>query len=321
MPLATGDFLQIFTSTNLKDWEKASEFGKNEGAHGGVWECPDLFALTTPEGIEKWILIQNIGRGAVNGGSGTQYFVGSFDGRTFKNDNPPTQTLWLDYGADNYAGITWLNAPNNRRLLIGWMSNWDDYATKTPTHPWRSAMTVPRELSLQKTTEGFRLFQTPVAELQQLRQPTVVTLENKNFENTLKINEESVQKEVILEFDLSKTTANRVGFLLANSKNERVEIGYDRLKKELYTDRTQSGKVDFSERFAKKHTAPHAAGARLVVRALIDNSSVEIFVDNGRVAFTELFFPNEDFTQLTLIGKGGNAHLTQAKVYALRSIW
>ncbi|TAE96939.1 MAG: glycoside hydrolase family 32 protein [Runella slithyformis] len=321
MPLATGDFLQIFTSTNLKSWEKASEFGKNEGAHGGVWECPDLFAITTPAGIKKWVLIQNMGRGAVNGGSGTQYFVGSFDGKIFKNDNPPTQTLWLDYGADNYAGVTWLNAPNNRRLFIGWMSNWDDYANKTPTHPWRSAMTVPRELSLQKTAEGFRLFQMPVTELEKLRQGEALTLENKNIDSTLKISAESVQKEVLVEFDLSKTTATQLGFVLANAKNERVEIGYDHLKKQLYLDRTQAGKSDFSTKFAKRHTAPYVAGSRLVVRALIDNSSVEVFVDNGRIAFTDLFFPNQDFTQLTLFAKGGSAHLAQVKVYELRSIW
>ena len=126
MPLAVGQHLEIFTSPNLKDWTKTGEFGQKDGSHGGVWECPDIISLNTNEGIEKWILIQNIGRGAVNGGSGTQYFVGNFDGKTFINDNSPETKLWLDYGADNYAGVTWFNAPNNEKLFIGWMSNWDD---------------------------------------------------------------------------------------------------------------------------------------------------------------------------------------------------
>jgi fructan beta-fructosidase len=320
MPLATGDFLKIYTSPNLKDWEKASEFGKKDGSHGGVWECPDLFAINTKDGLEKWVLIQNIGRGAVNGGSGTQYFVGSFDGRTFKNDNPPTQTLWLDYGADNYAGITWNNAPNNRRVLIGWMSNWDDYANKVPTHPWRSAMTIPRELSLQQTSEGLRICQTPVVELEKLRQNEQIIAATA-FDKPLEISNKGVQKEISLTFDLSKTTANEVGFLLQNSKNEQFKVGYDRAKKVFYTDRTRAGKSDFSEKFAKIHTAPYAAGDTLTMRAFIDNSSIELFVDNGQVIFTELFFPNEDFTKITLFGTAGTAQLTDAKVYDLKSIW
>ena len=320
MPLATGNHLDIYTSANLKNWEKASEFGKNDGAHGGVWECPDLFPLQTKDGTEKWVLIQNIGRGAVNGGSGTQYFVGSFDGKTFKNDNPPAQTLWLDYGADNYAGVTWFNAPNDRRIFIGWMSNWDDYATKVPTKSWRSATTVPRELSLQATEEGFRLFQKPVVELEKLR-GNKTTLAAQKFDNLLPISNNSVLKEVTMVFDLSKSSAKEMGFNISNAKNEFVRVGYDTVKKEFYVDRRKSGKTAFSERFAQKHTAPYVAGKILTIRALIDKLSVEVFVDNGRIVFTDLFFPNEDFTRLDLFSAVGQTQLVRAEVYDLKSIW
>ena len=320
MPLATGNHLDIYTSPNLKKWEKASEFGKNDGAHGGVWECPDLFPLQTKDGTEKWVLIQNIGRGAVNGGSGTQYFVGSFDGKIFKNDNPPAQTLWLDYGADNYAGVTWFNAPNNRRIFIGWMSNWDDYATKVPTQNWRSATTVPRELSLQATEEGFRLFQKPVVELEKLR-GNKTTLAAQKFDNLLPISNNSVLKEVTMVFDLSKSSAKEMGFNISNAKNEFVRVGYDTVKKEFYVDRRKSGKTAFSERFAQKHTAPYVAGKILTIRALIDKLSVEVFVDNGRIVFTDLFFPNEDFTRLDLFSAVGKTQLVRAEVYDLKSIW
>jgi fructan beta-fructosidase len=319
MSLAVGDHIEIFNSTNLKDWSKTSDFGKNEGAHGGVWECPDLFAMPTPEG-EKWVLLQNMGRGAVNGGSGTQYFVGQFDGLTFKNDNAPNQVLWLDYGADNYAGVTWNGTTDGRKIFIGWMSNWDDYATKVPTTTWRSAMTVPRTLSLEKTLEGFRLVQNPVEELTQLRSQTTI-LQSQKFNNFLTINNLSIQKEINLTFDLKKSSATELGFLLSNTRNERLEVGYDKVNQLFYIDRTEAGKKDFSAKFARIHSAPYKVTKTLTIRALIDASSVEIFVDNGKLAMTEVFFPNEDFKNLNLFAKKGKAKLAKGEVHTLKGIW
>ncbi len=319
MPLAVGEHLEIFSSPNLKDWTKTSDFGKNEGAHGGVWECPDLFMMPTPEG-EKWVLLQNMGRGAANGGSGTQYFVGQFDGATFKNDNAPDQVLWLDYGADNYAGVTWNGNTDGRKIFIGWMSNWDDYATKVPTSTWRSAMTVPRTLSLEKTKEGFRLVQNPVEEVTQLRTKTTF-LKSEKFNNFLTINDLSVQKEINITFDLKKSSAKELGFLLSNTQNERLEVGYDKVNQLFFVDRTEAGKKDFSAKFSRVHSAPYIANKTLTIRALIDASSVEIFVDNGKLALTEIFFPNEDFKNLNLFAKKGKAKLTKGEVHSLKGIW
>ncbi len=319
MPLAVGESLEIFNSPNLKDWTKVSEFGKTEGAHGGVWECPDLFSLPTPEG-EKWVLLQNMGRGAVNGGSGTQYFVGHFDGVNFKNDNAPDKVLWLDYGADNYAGVTWGGNTDGRKIFIGWMSNWDDYATKVPTSTWRSAMTVPRTLQLKKTSEGFRLFQMPVIEAEKLRFREI-TLKNKIFSNNLIINDLSIQKEINISFDLSKTSASTIGFSLFNDKDEQVEVAYDVTQQNFYIDRTKSGKTAFSEKFAKRHSAPYKAAKILTIKVLIDASSIELFVDEGALAMTETFFPNEDFKHLQLLAKNGKTKIKHGKVFALKGIW
>lgn len=320
MPLAVGEHLELFASPDLKNWEKTGEFGQNEGAHGGVWECPDLFPLKTKDGAEKWVLIQNMGRGAVNGGSGTQYFIGNFDGKTFKNDNPPAQALWLDYGADNYAGITWFAAPDNRRIFIGWMSNWDDYATKVPTSTWRSAMTVPRELSLITTTEGLRLNQVPVVEAEKLRNQHT-SVQKQTISQLLELDNKSVQKEVELSFDMTNSTAKQLGFELSNNKNEKLLVGYNTETKELFIDRTQSGKIDFSAKFPKKHTAPYVARKVLTIRALIDNSAIEVFVDGGRIAITEVFFPNEDFTKLNVFSEGGKTEMLRAELYTLHPIW
>ncbi len=145
MTLATTDRITFYSSPNLKDWTRQSDFGKEYGAHGGVWECPDLFALNY-KGEKIWILVVNINPGGPNGGSATQYFTGRFDGHTFTPFQ--TDTRWLDYGPDEYAGITWSNT-GDRKIFMGWMSNWQ-YANLVPTQNWRSAMTIARELGIEK---------------------------------------------------------------------------------------------------------------------------------------------------------------------------
>ena len=160
MSLAAGDRAEFYGSRNLKDWQLLGEFGKDQGAHGGVWECPDLFPLKV-EGSseEKWVLLISINPGAPNGGSGTQYFIGDFDGKTFTTDQ--TKDLWIDWGTDNYAGVTFSNAPNDKIIFLGWMSNWL-YANEIPTKKWRGAMTLPRKLSLHRVGEGYSLFNYPI---------------------------------------------------------------------------------------------------------------------------------------------------------------
>lgn len=320
MALAVGNHLEIFSSPNLIDWKKESDFGKNEGSHGGVWECPDLFPLKTKEGTQKWVLIQNIGRGSINGGSGTQYFIGSFDGHYFKNDNPPSLVLWLDYGADNYAGVTWFGAPDNRRLFIGWMSNWDDYAQKIPTQKWRSALTVPRELGLRQSAKGIRLIQYPVKELSMLRVNKKQIL-NKTTEGFLVLSNEGKLKDLELEFDLSNTSAQSFGLVLSNTQKEKVVAGYDLLKKEIFIDRTQSGKNSFSDKFANRHAAPYLPEGKLKLRILIDVSSIELFVDDGALAMTDLFFPTEDYSTISLFSEHGKATVVSATWYDMLSIW
>lgn len=320
MALAVGDHLEIYSASDPRHWTLESSFGKKEGAHGGVWECPDLFPLKTPDGQEKWVLIQNMNPGALNGGSGTQYFIGQFDGKTFKNDNPPEQVLWLDYGPDNYAGVTYYNAPDNRRIYIGWMSNWGDYAERVPTTPWRSAMTVPRELRLINTPQGLRLAQEPVKELETLRGKEFA-IPTKKFHKNLRINSYAVEQELELNFDLKNSSARDLGFTLSNARGEKLLVGYDRRQHVFYIDRRKSGITDFSTKFPEKYTAPLAETDTLKIHALIDASSVEIFVNDGALAMTAIFFPHEDFTHLNLFTEDGTAQILPSKGWTLQSIY
>ncbi|RME99284.1 MAG: glycoside hydrolase family 32 protein, partial [Bacteroidetes bacterium] len=136
MVLAAGDHIRFYASKDLKHWRYLSSFGQRLGAHGGVWECPDLFPMKVEgSGDQRWVLLVSINPGAPNGGSGTQYFVGRFEDDRFKLDaefaynlnrmQDSVKAVWLDYGRDNYAGVTWSDIPFelDRRIFIGWMSN------------------------------------------------------------------------------------------------------------------------------------------------------------------------------------------------------
>lgn len=316
LTMAAGNEIRFYRSANLKEWELSGTFGKEEGSHGGVWECPDLFEIKTGKGNEtKWVLLVSIGTGAPNGGSGTQYFVGNFDGKTFRNDNTKQTLLWLDYGADNYAGVTWSNAPGNRRLFLGWMSNWQ-YAQTVPTQSWRSAMTLPREFSLRETVQGYRLFTTPIKETEALRttEPGTDFISGKEYPFSL--------GELQLVYDLQKTGSNEFGIELLNSKNESLQIGYDKTKNKYYINRTNLANKSFSKVFPAIHTAPRSSvSEKLTMHLYIDHSSIELFADDGSVVMTDIFFPSENFSSIRTFEKNGASLLSAGKIFELRSIW
>ncbi len=310
LTMAAGDEVRFYRSPDLKKWEYTGSFGKKEGSHGGVWECPDLFELSTAEGTHKWVLLVSIGNGAVNGGSGTQYFIGEFDGKNFHNDNPADTIYWLDHGTDNYAGVTWDNT-GKRRLFIGWMSNWQ-YAQVVPTNPWRSAMTLPRELSLQKINDHYRLITKPAAETIGLRKGDGAILASDQLYP-------ADLAELELVFDLSKTGKQDIAVELVNDTNETIRIGYNTEKKQFYIDRRNLQGTAFHKSFAALHTAARILDKPLVkCRIFIDRSSVELFADEGTVVMTDLFFPKKPFQKIRV--DAGNT-LQYAKQYALKKTW
>lgn len=319
---AVQDHVRFYSSPDLKNWKMTGEFGKTDGTHGGVWECPDIFPLKI-NGQTKWVLLVSINPGGANGGSATQYFIGDFDGKTFVNENPKETVLWFDYGRDNYAGVTWSNAPKNRRIFLGWMSNWD-YAQVVPTEKWRSAMTLPRELFLKETTNGLRLVQMPVKETLGLRDRQILKLQNQTYEkDTVVFKEKPILAELELQIDLSKTTAKTFGIELKNDKGGRYKIGFDTQTNEFYSDRTRAGVKDFSDKFAvKRHNAPRLSKNNVLkMRIVFDVASCEMFGDDGEISLTDIFFPVEDFTEIEIYSKEGKTAVQNAKAWKLKSIW
>ena len=314
----------IFTSPDLKTWTLQSAFGKGLGAQEGVWECPDLFELQIP-GTDKtkWVLISNINPGGPFGGSGVQYFIGDFDGKTFTSDTNPDGTVptkWLDYGKDNYALVSWSDAPDNRRTVIGWMSNWQ-YATDVPTLQFRSANTLPREMELFTTPDGeLMVASVPSPELEKLRGKIIDKAVNKNIganNSNFKL-----PSDGICEIDLSFEATNNdlITFTLSNSKGEKVIMKYDSKNRTMSFDRRESGIVDFSQKFPAVTVSPtFEKDGKINLRIFIDRSSIELFGNNGQFVMTNLVFPNEPYSNLSINSKNGNAKLTDLKIYSINT--
>ncbi|WP_375447368.1 glycoside hydrolase family 32 protein [uncultured Fibrella sp.] len=299
MTLATKDRVTFYSSPNLKNWTKESEFGADLGAHGGVWECPDLLAMNH-NGKKAWVLLVSMNPGGPNGGSATQYFVGDFDGKTFKPYS--TTTKWMDYGTDNYAGVTFSNT-GTRTILMGWMSNWQ-YAREVPTDPWRSATTVPRELALKEVGKELYLTSMPVKELDKLNGKST-TLTNVPVREQVDLTAKT-GKTTLFKLTLLAPATSDFSLVLANEQGDELVIGYEKSTNSYYIDRSKSGKTDFEKGFGKRHTAPRLSTANnLSLTLLADVASVELFADGGLTVMTDIVFPEQPLNKLFIKSETG----------------
>ena len=276
--LAAGQEMRIYSSKDLKEWKEESRFGLGYGNHDGVWECPDLFKID-----EKWVLICNINPGGPFGGSATQYFIGQFDGKKFTCESMPKVTKWLDYGKDHYATVSFYNAPDNRRVVLAWMSNWQ-YANQVPTKQYRSANSIPRDLGIFQYGEETYVSVVPSKEMLAVRGQ--------------KVKKPTETCEIVVD------VKNQAEIILSNTKDEEVVMRYDATKQTFTMDRTKSGDVSFSEAFPCETTAP-TYGQIKQLRIFVDRCSIEAFDADGKMAMTNLVFPSEPYNIIKV--KGGKA--------------
>ena len=318
MMLAVGQHMEIYSSKNLKDWTKESEFGEGYGCHGGVWECPDLVELPV-EGTKekKWVLICNINPGGPFGGSATQYFVGDFDGSTFTN-NYPEETKWMDYGKDHYATVTWNNAPDGRCIAIGWMSNWQ-YANNVPTLQYRSANTIARDLSLFKQNGSVFLKSEPCKEMVEARKDgRQIKAVNVAKAETISLSPQSGNGAYEVELSINPGKSKEVSFTLSNGKGEKVLMTYDTVKKTLAMDRSKSGEVSFSKDFPAVTEMPVSKSKELKLRLFVDKSSVEAFVNNGEFVMTNCVFPSAPYDMITFESDGNRYKVKNINIYQIK---
>jgi fructan beta-fructosidase len=326
MVLAVKDHINIYSSRNLIEWSFESEFGVELGSHEGVWECPDLFPMKIENSDEvKWVMLVSLNNGAPNGGSGTQYFVGDFDGRDFISNSE--KVTWLDYGKDNYAGVTWNDLPENdeRRLFIGWMNNWQ-YANEIPSTNWRGTSTIPRTLSLEKKQSSYLLKSEVVDEFKSLRGKSFKLSPDKI------VGEQHVNKEIDspvelnIEFKTSNNSqlnyAERFGLILSNDQDEMIKIGYDNYNKAFFIDKSKNGWNSTQNNFAELNYAPYIINEDVLeLRLIIDKASVELFAQDGLITMTDQFFPKQPYNKIILFSENGEVDLLNAQITNLKSIW
>jgi fructan beta-fructosidase len=301
MTLATKDRISFYASPNLTNWKKLSEFGASVGAHGGVWECPDLLSFEY-KGKKIWALLVSINPGGPNGGSATQYFLGSFDGVNFIPAD--TATRWLDYGTDNYAGVSFSNT-GTRTIFLGWMSNWS-YAQQVPTEKWRSATTLPRSLSIAEARGHLVLTANPVDEMKIIKGP----VQHYNGANAIAqlTAAHSRNTTALFQLNLEASAGSDFSVELSNEEGAKLIVGYLAKEKKYYIDRRLAGESSFDSAFAKIIVAPRlSAAAMAVVNLVVDRASVELFADGGRTVMTAILFPKKPYSILRVQTKTAKA--------------
>lgn len=327
MVVSGGDHVRLFVSNNLLDWTLTDNFGYGNYIRGGVWECPDLFPLQAADGTVKWVLMISTGANPNTEGSDAEYFVGQLraDGK-FINDNPAGTVLKTDWGKEFYASMSFAGLPQQQRIVMAWMTNWD-YAFDQPTGDWKGVLTIPRQLTLISTPSGYRLSQQPVQQLNTLRTPlwqtqaTELTPDSPNLLAGLSSASYEIEAEVRLP---QQQPASSFGFrLLANGDGTQfTEVGYTAADQQLFIDRSQSGITNFSPLFRTRQQATLAPTDGVIrLRILVDRSTVEIFANNGQTVFSSIVFPDAASRQMSLYTTGGNVQIVSLKVNRLSNVW
>ncbi len=316
MALACGQVIRFYGSKDLKEWYFLSDFGTGYGSHDGVWECPDLMKFNYG-GQEKWVLFVSINPGGPNGGSITQYFIGQFDGKRFKADNLP-YPLWVDEGVDDYAGVTFADAPDGRRVFMGWMSNWV-YTGSTPTNAFRNSMTLPRDLSLKSNGRHTILASVPSPEVYAARKSSRA-VEGISAATSFDIAEIFPSNKGAWEIDFTVVpdASGAFSFRLANNKGEEAVWKFDLKNKKLSLDRSKSGLTDFHQSFAAKPVVVNLNPRReYKCQLFVDKLSTELFINDGDMVFTNCVFPTEVYNRFGIQADGCKISVKDVTVYEL----
>lgn len=329
MVLAAGQEVQFYISKDLKSWEKLTSFGEGIGNHDGVWECPDFFQLpVVGSSDKKWVLLVSINPGGPNSGSATQYFVGDYNGsnfivdESFKGEMNKEHSFWVDYGRDNYAGVTFSNieTKDGGKLFMGWMSNWL-YANQVPTEEWRSSMTLARTLKLIKGKNTFRLTSNPVPELNEFKSKKIQNSSTPLDGSTLLTTSKTVDlTSSEINFKVDSIAKGKYTFTLANKQGDKLSFGYDAITGNYFVDRNKAGLNNFSDKFSDRVAiAPRTSTQKdWSGTILLDKTSIELFFDEGQTVMTEIFFTKAPFDSLYLEAPGDESKLYYIEINELK---
>ena len=345
---------RFYKSKNLKKWDYVSAFGKGLGQQPCQYECPDFFQLPVngDEKNKKWVMTMNINPGCWFGGSATEYFVGDFDGKNFTCPDA-NEVKWLDWGKDHYATVTFSNT-GSRVLAITWMSNWQ-YANLTPFKQNRGANGLPRELKLYEKNGKYYISEDVAPEARALRKSTKkLGAQTVEGEKAFTGATSGMEGAFEIEADVTADANGIAGIKLYNNKRERTLIYIDMKEGKVVMDRTESGLTDFGKQsvphdielaWDKQRAAEGKQPARIEnsinykndfalatwaplslcqegkktfhLDIFADKSSIELFVDGGRIAMTNLVFPVAPYENVKLYSQGGKAEFQNMKIHTL----
>ena len=315
--LAAEHKIRFYSSPNLREWTQLSDFGP-AGDTAGAWECPDLLRIPASDGKGSiWALKVGLNPGAPQGGSGEQYFLGTFDGTRFVPSKQRGAHGWTNYGKDDYCAISFNDlAPSQQPVLVGWMSNWQ-YASKLPTSPWRGQMSLPRRLSFIKDGAGLALVQEPVVAPLRTAGAPIWTVASQTLDGG-KTRDLEAPYELDLQFGPS--SQQTFGVRLYSDDRHWTEIGFDTAKAEFYIDRTRSG-LSPTPDLAAKTTAPLVQSRAYDVALIVDRCSVEAYAQEGTIAMTDLIFPDSRRSRVQIFSNQGTRPVVRGQFWKLRSIW
>ena len=305
--LVDDHMIRIYGSKNLREWTKLSDFGPAGFTKNG-WECPSMLPLTVDgdRAKVKWVLFVSCGGGH---GPLMQYFVGDFDGTTFKNDNPDGQILTVDYGDAFYAAISWRDAPENKKIMIGWIQN-----GKPETYPWKGQMSIPHDLTIKTTPEGLRLRQNPTTIISN----TLSKLSGGHMlsQKNISISDKKTELAKPGEFngnanwidaEIAVNQSKKVGFNIAEEKGSgtrKVKVGYDADKQEIYIDCSNAEKDNKPTSNLVLSAPMKAVNGVIRMRILLDKSSLEVFGNDGERVITTMIYPGKDDTGISAFADG-----------------
>jgi fructan beta-fructosidase len=204
-------------------------------------------------------------------------------------------------------------------IMIGWVNNWN-YADDIPVTPWKGAFSLPRNISIKKSNEGWILLQRPLKALEQLRSP-LMTSKNFTVNGNTKLDVKSSQFEMHLNFH---ATPNGIaGVRLAVGNDHYFEIGYDAAKQKLYIDRSKTANQNFNKKFqqlSRYETVLLPKGNNIELHIYFDNSIVEIFANDGEAVMTSQIFPAKNENDIELFSNNP-ATFSNVTVWQIKSAW
>lgn len=306
--------VRFYKSPNLKDWTFLSEFGNNsQGFCKHHWECPFLVQLLV-DGNEKdkrWVLF--VSSWGPEDGPFMQYFTGNFDGKKFTSDNPGSSWLTVDEGNTLYAAIPFNNQPQGKEILVGWM-----VPLQQPTFPWRGQFSIPRDLKLHRGVEGVRLVQQPSSVVRAAldKLPAGKKFSGKN----ISLNDGVVKPDTKAAFQSNAIwikatftigTAKTLGFRLNESGNRATQIVYDTRTEKLSVLPVQGQEIH------PLHLKMKPINGKINLEILLDQSTLEVFANEGEKVITTLVFPRKGETGWSVFATGGKGKMDDISVYNL----